>query len=263
MTSRGRSGSCAAKTPSDRSFASALVAVVLLSCWGFSHAQETEIVEVSRTGTEIKSLLRLAADDEIFDDDETLTWKIYVPPSYDPAKAAGLLVFVSPTRSSWMQRNWAPLLEEKNLIWISAESSGNYTLTNKRILLTLTAPYLVEERYSIDPDRIYVAGFSGGGKVASLTAPRFANLFRGAIYICGVEFWSEKDPERLSLATSSRYVFVTGTRDFNRVPTKRAYDKYLHAGMTHSKLMVVKGMEHATPDAEHLREAIDYLDQRD
>ncbi len=249
--------------PTDFSFASKLLTLVLLSCWGLAHAQDAEIVEVSRTGAEIKSLLRLPSDDGVFDDDEELAWKIYVPSTYDPDTAAGLLVFVSPTRNSWMQRNWAPLLKEKNLIWISAESSGNYTLTNKRILLTLTAPYLVEERYSVDPDRIYVAGFSGGGKVASLTAPRFANLFRGAIYICGVEFWSETNPERLSMATSSRYVFVTGTRDFNRVPTKRAYEKYLHAGMTNSKLMVVKGMEHATPTAEHLREAIDYLDQRD
>ena len=236
---------------------------MLLSCFGLAHGQETEIVEVTRTGAEIKSLLRLSADDESFDADETLTWKIYVPPNYDPDAAPGLMVFVSPTRDSWMQRNWAPLLAEKNLIWVSAEGSGNYTLTNKRILLVLTSPYVVSDRYEVDPDRIYVAGFSGGGKVASLTAPRFANLFRGAIYICGVEFWSEKDPERLSLATSSRYVFVTGTRDFNRIPTKRAYEKYLHAGMTNSKLMVIKGMEHATPDAKHLREAIDYLDQRD
>ena len=251
------------KAPIDTLFGGALLALVLLSCWGVAAAQEIEIIDVSRTGAEIKSLLRLPSDDGVLDDDETLNWKIYVPPNYDTDTPAGLLVFVSPTRSSWMQRNWAPLLQEKNLIWISAESSGNYTLTNKRILLTLTAPYLVEERYSIDPDRIYVAGFSGGGKVASLTAPRFANLFRGAIYICGVEFWSETNPERLSLATSSRYVFVTGTRDFNRLPTKRAYDKYLHAGMTNSKLMVVKGMEHETPDAEQLREAIDYLDQRD
>ena len=159
-----------------------------------------------------------------------------------------------------MPIGWKPVFDEQNLILISADQSGNGTRTKTRMMLAALAPYVAAERYKIDPGRIYVSGFSGGGKVASIASIQFANLFSGAIYICGVEFWPKVSPALLSLAKSHRYVFVTGSDDFNRQLTRRIYGRYERAGMANIDLITVPGMAHSTPGEEHFREAMRYLD---
>ena len=44
-------------------------------------------------------------------------------------------------------------------------------------------------RYAIDESRIYVAGFSGGGKVASMLAVIYPEVFDGAIPMGGTGFY--------------------------------------------------------------------------
>lgn len=197
------------------------------------------------------------------DEDETVNWYVYVPDSYDPARPAGLMVYISPTSSGQMRADWEPVFDAENLIWISANQSGNRTPTKRRILLATLAPYLASETYKIDSDRVYISGFSGGGKAAGIASIHLAHLFKGAIFICGAELWSDVEPEHLSAAAANRYVFLTGSRDFNRALTKRVLGDYERAGLTNSTLIVVPGMAHTTPDEKHFREAILYLDRRE
>ena len=49
----------------------------------------------------------------------------------------------------------------------------------------------------MNPERVYVSGLSGGGKMASMVAIDHAHLFKGAIYNCGVEFW-DSPPRRIA-----------------------------------------------------------------
>ncbi|HEY5775117.1 MAG TPA: hypothetical protein VIS57_03445, partial [Xanthomonadales bacterium] len=58
----------------------------------------------------------------------------------------------------------------------------------------------------------------------------------------------------------NRFVFLTGSKDFNRMETRRAHKRYLEAGAQHSKLIIVPGMAHKHPDAAILTEAIRFLD---
>jgi hypothetical protein len=136
--------------------------------------------------------------------DEDVTWRMYFPDSYTPSEPAGLLVYVSPTPKGQMPRGWQPVFDEQNLIFISADRSGNRTSTKRRMLFAALAPYVVSDKYEIDASRIYVSGFSGGGKVASLAAIHFANLFAGAMYICGAESWPNVRPALLSEAKQNR-----------------------------------------------------------
>ena len=59
----------------------------------------------------------------------------------------------------------------------------------------------------------------GGGKAAGIASLHLAELFKGAVFICGAEIWSDVEPEHYAMAEENRYVFVTGTRDFNRTLT--------------------------------------------
>lgn len=196
------------------------------------------------------------------DADETVSWRMYVPRSYDPDRPAGLMVYISPTSSGQLRTDWQPVIEEENLIWISANRSGNRRPTRKRILLASLAPFVASLGYEIDPARVYLSGFSGGGKAAGIASIHLANLFKGAVFICGAELWSDVGPEHVASAEENRYVFVTGTRDFNRMLTNRVYKEFGRVGLGHTKLMVIPGMDHRTPDPEHFRESIQYLDRR-
>ena len=218
---------------------------------------------IKGTAAELVDAETMESMSKLLDADKEITWQMYVPESYDPTKPAGLLVYVSPTPHGGMPIGWKPVFDEQNLILISADESGNRTRTKTRMMLAALAPYVAAEHYRIDPGRIYVSGFSGGGKVASIASIQFANLFSGAIYICGVEFWPKVAPELLTLAKTHRYVFLTGSDDFNRQLTRRIYARYERAGMANIDLITVSGMAHNTPGEKHFRDALFFLDQRE
>ena len=240
---------------------------MIVSLCASAHAENAENPDIQYgrffikgTAADLVDAETMESMSKYLDADKEITWQMYVPESYNPDKAAGLLVYVSPTPRGGMPIGWKPVFDEHNLILISADQSGNRTRTKTRMMLAALAPYVAAERYRIDPGRIYVSGFSGGGKVASIASIQFANLFSGAIYICGVEFWPKVSAELLSLAQSHRYVFLTGSDDFNRQLTRRIYGRYKRAGMANIDLITVSGMAHSTPGEEHFREAMRYLD---
>jgi predicted peptidase len=194
------------------------------------------------------------------DPDADVKWQLYVPSTYNPAQPAGLMVYVSPTRSGTIPPLWKAVMADKNMIWIAADRSGNSVKSARRASFSILATVLAKREYTIDPERIYVSGFSGGGRVASLIAPQVARTFRGAIYICGVDFWGDKAPPLMEQAKTNRYVFVTGSEDFNRRETRRLFGAYKKAGMENIKLIDIAHMGHSNPDARNFAAAIDYLD---
>ena len=99
--------------------------------------------------------------------------------------------------------------------------------------------------------------------MASLLASQYPDAFAGAIYICGVDFWKKSQTPKIERLAQNRFVFLTGSKDFNRDETRGVYRKYLKAGAQHSKLMVVPGLRHEHPDAKNLTEALRFLDGMD
>jgi predicted esterase len=219
--------------------------------------------DIKRTASDLVDPETLASMSDILNADTKINWQVYVPENYDPGRPAGVLVYVSPMPFGQMPNGWQPLFAEENLIFISADQSGNRVLTKRRMLFAALAPYVVAQSYEVDPGRVYVSGFSGGGKVASIAAIQFANLFTGAVYICGVEFWSKIPPALESRVMSNRYVFLTGGQDFNRDLTRKIYRRYERAGVPNIRLIDISGMGHDEPGREDFRAAIQYLDRRE
>jgi dienelactone hydrolase len=195
------------------------------------------------------------------DPDEVNEWALYVPDSYDPESPAGLLVFISPGDSGRMPGSYRQVLGDNNLIWIGANQSGNRVRVGRRISLALLATVIADSNYRIDASRVYVSGFSGGGRTASMLAPEYAQLFTGAIYICGADFWDGRKPKRLDQVRDNRYVFLTGSKDFNRSATRRVHRAYRRADVNNVMLLEVTGMDHSMPSAADLAQAITFLDR--
>jgi hypothetical protein len=219
--------------------------------------------EVTFTAAELLDAATIDTVSGFMDVNADITWKMYVPETYDPASPAGLMVYISPTQKGWMPRPWQSVIDDENLIWISANASGNEVIVAKRMIYAVLAPQIATASYRIDPDRVYLSGFSGGGKVSGMVAINFANIFRGAIYICGAQYWPEDPPPIFSQLEKNRYVFLTGSEDFNRDLTYKIYRKYKSAGLENVDLINVPRMTHQNPSTRYFLKAINFLDQRE
>jgi len=194
--------------------------------------------------------------------DQPITWEVFVPTNYDPAKPAGVLVFINSRDSGLIEPEWKAVMENTNLIYIGANASGNQIDVPKRVAYAVLAPRVIINSYEVDLDRIYVSGFSGGSRVASMVATEYNRIIKGAIYNSGANFWGESALPRYREMVNHRYVFITGTEDYNLEDSREVYQAYQDAGITNSKLTVIPGMAHKRPPAADLEAAIRYLDLR-
>jgi predicted esterase len=219
--------------------------------------------DITFTPAQLLDAETLASVAEFVDADEEITWKMHVPESYDPAKPAGLMVYISPSDKGYMPRGWQPVIDDQNFIWIGADEAGNETRVGRRMLFAVLGTQLAALDYRIDDDRVYLSGFSGGGKVSGLVAIHFSNKFKGAIYICGAEFWDQSPPPLFEQVETNRYVFLSGSNDFNLDLTKKIYRSYKGAGLSQIKLIVVPRMAHSNPNTKYFRQAVNFLDERE
>jgi pimeloyl-ACP methyl ester carboxylesterase len=173
-----------------------------------------------------------------------------------------VLVFAKPIDSGELPDNWAAVLDRQNLIWIAADDFGNEHPRAQRILAAIAGLKLIESTTTIDAKRVYVAGMSGGGRIASQIITRFPRRFTGAIYIVGADFWTEAEEPMRPRIAANRYVFVTGNRDFNHRDMRRVFSKYQAAGVAQVLFMDLPAFGHEYPNAEQLEQAIDFLDSR-
>lgn len=245
-------------------FVGALIILCLAAIAPKAEAQEVRTGKFDLTFTPVELLDpdTLESVAEVIGTDEKITWKMYVPETYDAGKPAGLMVYISPTTRGTLPRGWRSAMDDENLIWISANRSGNNIHTAKRMLYAVLGPQIAARNYVIDGARIYLSGFSGGGKVASMVAIDFANLFKGAIYIGGAEFWQPDPPVQFERVLENRYVFLSGQQDFNLGLTREIHRKYQEAGLSNIELMIVPGLPHSAPGTRDFRAAINFLDQR-
>ena len=206
------------------------------------------------------------------------SYSMYVPPGYSKDAGYGLLVWISAGERGDMPQGWEALLDKHKLIWVGAHRSGNqHNVPARRMALALDAVYNMRKQYKIDRNRIYVSGISGGGRAASILAMHYSDIFKGGIFVVGVDCWREiavpgqpgrvwkpmpmPRPRYLGLARRrGRYVLLTGDNDSNRQQTKDLYAKGYKQDLLHVLYLQVPGMGHEMPPVEWYEKAIVFLD---
>jgi poly(3-hydroxybutyrate) depolymerase len=148
---------------------------------------------------------------------------VYLP-SMRPARGFGLLVFVPPWQDARMPAGWPAVLDQYGVIFVSAARSGNDEATfGRREPLALLAVHNIMQQQPVDPERTYIAGFSGGSRVALRLALGYPDLFRGAILNAGSGPIGDAQiplpPKELFLQfqSSTRLIYVTGDRDADQL----------------------------------------------
>jgi pimeloyl-ACP methyl ester carboxylesterase len=110
---------------------------------------------------------------------------VYVP-ARKPPEGYALLVFVPPWDDARLPPDWVPILDEKGVIFASAwHSSNDSDIRARREPLALLAAANLIQEYDVDPSRVFVGGFSGGGHIAMRLALAYPDLFRGALLNSG------------------------------------------------------------------------------
>ena len=245
---------------------SAFIWCLLLSIYSPAFANETspQIGAYEFTGTTLGLLGEQVSNnfEKIIPKDEDISWQVYVPETYSADAPAGIIVYISPSNSGEMPKDWMATLKEQNLIWISANQSGNKINPRKRISYTIFSVGMLSNTYEINQDRIYLAGFSGGGRIASIVATEYPHIFKGAIYMSGVNFWNKKASRNIEQIRRNAYVFITGRKDFNFEDTKNVHRRYKKSKVRNLLLNDIPNLKHELPNHEALNQAIKFLDAR-
>jgi len=190
---------------------------------------------------------------------------IYVPSSYDGSQSYGLIAFVSPNKGGGAG-GFAQVCDEHKLIWIGAANVPNERNPASRSRITVDGVFNICKLYHIDRDRIYVAGFSGGGRVASHIAVPYAEVFTGgALFICGCDALAMPPDSTLAqqssaLSQNQRFAFITGSDDSNRDGTKSVFHQYQSMKLPMEKYFEEPGLGHSMPSVKWFTDAIIYVD---
>jgi hypothetical protein len=199
-------------------------------------------------------------------------------PSDSTNRASGLFVWVSPGDDPRVPPAWATELAKRKLFFVSAYASGNERNAIDRCRLALDAACNLCRQHKIDPERIYIAGFSGGGRIASILGVSCADIFAGCMPMCGVDFYRDvpfgrgqsypatyrANPQLLRRAREhGRFVLLTGEFDENRENTNATVERGFRAErFRHVRYMEVSGMRHTLPSAAVFGTALDSLETR-
>lgn len=211
------------------------------------------------------------------------TFTIHVPSNYDGSLPFGLVVFIPATDLLLGAPNgWAAVLEERRLLLVIPQRAGNDLAEAHRLGLGVIATLEMQERYQIDPRRIYAAGISGGARIAGRLGFYQSDLFRGTIQSCGADFPRpvprvkavplDRDQGRaygVIEATETevqrardnvRFVIATGPGDFRY---GNLFDIF-YGGFSRdgfkARFLDIPEMKHEVCSSETLRRALDFLD---
>lgn len=222
----------------------------------------TGFFRVSLTPTELFGAEGASRVAEVFPADETLEWQLYVPPTYDAAKPAGAVVWISSYSRGGPPRAWNDSLRDRNLLWIGAQNAGNEVPVTRRMFLAMFGPMVLQRDYALDATRIYIGGFGGGAKTAMRVAALRPNIFTGGLFISGAQFWGRDEPPLIEAVRALPYVFMSGSMDYALEEVEDTHRAYRAAGVDRSKLIVIRNHRHKMPDSQNFERAVDYLDGR-
>jgi pimeloyl-ACP methyl ester carboxylesterase len=194
-------------------------------------------------------------------------FSLYVPRKTSP-QGYSLLVFVSPYEDARIPFDWISALDRHDMIFVSAARSGNSTnVFDRREPLALLGAVNVMSRYAIDPRRIYVAGFSGGSRVAERLAIGYPELFHGGLLLAGSDPPGEA---RLPLPPadifarfqeSGRLVYASGSQDTYHLAedgvSRRSMSTWCVFDVAGGP---IAGLSHELPDGGTIDRLLDELD---
>jgi predicted esterase len=234
---------------------------MVMSCWLITATvglgqTERKVVGPTRLDWEFaaasfgKAAVKLPADY----DSKKQKYQLYIPKSYKKDAPAPLILFISPSDGPQGVKPWQKVCDQEGALFASPYGAGNSTALGLRTRIILDVLDDVRRQHAIDPDRTYITGFSGGGRMACAIGFTLPEYFGGVVPICGTNpiggttYLRHRIEERLSVA------LVTGETDMNRKENEDVMHPWFKEINIRSKLWVVPKLGHAIPSDTVLAE---------
>jgi hypothetical protein len=188
-------------------------------------------------------------------------YQLYVPPAYKPGTAWPLFVFLSPGDDPLGWRFWQKLCDDKDIFFCAAYGAGNHTPPGQHVRVILDVLDDVRRRYPIDPERTYLAGFSGGDRLACTIAFALPEFFGGVLALGAanpphhLDYLRHVAEDRLSVA------LVTGETDSNRRESELLWAPLFQETGIRSRLWVVPKLGHEMPPEAVLSAVYTWLEE--
>jgi predicted esterase len=188
-------------------------------------------------------------------------YELYVPQKYNPAQPAPLILFISPGKQPTGLAQWKSICDEQGLIFASPFDAGNDCETRQRVRIVLDVLDDVRRQYAIDPDRTYLGGFSGGGRIACSIAFSLPEYFGGVVPVCAAGELRDESWLRHRVQARLSVAHLTGETDFNRGEIERFRGPMLADVGVRSKVWMIDGLGHGIPNSKALDVAYRWLEE--
>ena len=181
--------------------------------------------------------------------DPALSYALYLPRGYTPARAYPVIFAFDPgARGRVPVERYQAAAEQYGYIVAGSNNSRNGSPVTGQAATAMTTDVMT--RFHVDPNRIYLAGMSGGARVA------FAVAMPNASQIAGVIASSAGYPDAEPRKTMPFPIFATaGTEDFNHLEMRR-----LDAALTTPHRLVIFEGGHAWLSSELAIEAVEWME---
>lgn len=154
-------------------------------------------------------------------DSKKQAYELFVPTRKDTKKPLPAILFISAGDDPQGWKTFEKTCKDLGFVFIGVRNAGNNVPGAKRCRIVLDCFDDVRRQMPLDPDRTYIAGFSGGARMACSIGFALPELFGGILPICAS---GELRPEpwlRHRLIDRLSIALVTGTTDFNRGEVER------------------------------------------
>ncbi len=190
---------------------------------------------------------------------------IYVPKNYDGSKPCGLLVSMIHAQSSnqYPRPEFQKILDEKKIIWAGFDPyNGIYEeFKGTHECFCLAIVYNLLGYYSLDRSRIYLAGFSWGGRLTGDIVTWRPGVFKGGIAVGGCFTSRFSGTPSLGYGQSTiAMVMCTGDYDYNRKETFGGYSTLTRLGYENCLFIQEPLKGHSVLSAAVFEKALGFLD---
>lgn len=186
-------------------------------------------------------------------------YQLFVPAKYDAAKRWPLVLFISAGDQPAGWKAWQKTCQDEGVFFVSPFSAGNNVPAGQRTRIVLDVLDDLRRSHSIDPDQTYLAGFSGGGRMACAIAFALPELFGGVAPVCGTNPIGGTTYLRHRLHDRFSVALVTGEKDFNRKENEAYMAPWLDEIGVRTKLWVAPKVAHDIPGPDTMAEVYRWL----
>jgi predicted esterase len=187
-------------------------------------------------------------------------YELYLP-RRESKKLLPVILFVSPSGDRLGWKRFERLCKQQGILFACPYDAGNDCPGKKRVRIVLDVLDDLRRHYPIDADRTYLAGFSGGGRIACAIAFALPECFGGVMPICASGNLRSESWLRQRVMDRLRVALLTGEKDFNRAEVQRLRGPMLKEVGVTARVWVQRGMGHDVPPEAVQLEAFRWLDQ--